>query len=668
MNIFRKIILVSCFALIVLSIRAQINPSCGLVGFANYADFGLHGTTGGGQGEVVRVTTREQLEQYVADNIPRTVIIENDILGKGNIGVGPAGIKDYISVGSNKTIVGGGNGVTLRKVGFDIKGQQNVIFRNLRIVDCNPDAFAFRNTHHVWVDHCDLASCDDGLLDYTLGSSYLSVSWTKFSNHDKVSICNSGTNHFEDNGRQRATYHHCWFDNTTQRNPRFGYGLGHVFNNLYTHNRLYCVGFHTRAKVVVENSLFKNTRSPLNQMYTSVPTAANYADALSRGNKFDSVTGSTSGTGIGFDIARYYSYDKWLDKADDMEQLSVKAGLARDIEHDLIPFPGNGANNVVKEDKLTVGAIEGATDYTYYIYKENETDNTASQYTKSTILFPSTSYVWYVQAKTPNKTYTSSKFYFTTAPSKASYPIPSDGEEHAQLREALKDKAPLTPIRLQWHPAFDACSYKVYLSDGKSLGKGTLIGETSNTYLQPRALKQGKHYIWRVDVVKSDGSIVTGDTWSFSSDIKEVGFGKTELETVPRYGYAYLEEGSSKRAFSGNYAVVGEAGPGCMSMTWKEGNKLCDITTTYFDWQTPKKFKGSFALFVNDEKVDSWMSQSDGKNMIDHVSKYIRLRKGDELRLEFYTDDKMRLRSDYITIKKSEKGSNLDTKNKSMKR
>lgn len=650
----KKLIVVSWLALYGMGALAQVNDNnCGLVGFANYSDMGLYGTTGGGQGEIVRVSTREDLAKYASGSTPRTIIIENDITGKGNIGEGAAGVKDYISIGSNKTIVGGGNGVTLKKVGFDVNGQHNIILRNMRITDCNPDALSFRNTHHVWVDHCDLSSCADGLLDFTIGSSYLSVSWTKFSNHDKVSICNSGTQHFEDNGRERATYHHCWFDNTTQRNPRFGYGLGHVFNNYYTNNSSYCVGYHTRAKVVVENSLFSNTHSPLNQMYTSVPTEANYADVLSRGNKFEAVSGNTQDTGIGFDISRYYSYDMLLDEAAGMSQLSTKAGLAADIEHDIIPFPGNGANNVLKGQRLSAGAIEGATGYEYYVGEYGGSAVPMAEYTASTILSPATTYVWYAVATTSDKQYTSSEFRFTTAPVKPSCPIPENGEQHAQLREALQDKKPLTPLRLQWRAAFDAASYRVYLSEGTSVGDADLVGETTDTYIQPAALKYGAQYSWRVDAVTADGNVITGDTWTFASDKKEIDMGKTELEEAVRSGYAYLEKGSTYRTYSGDYAVVGEAGPGSMSMVWIGGEACTDITTTYFDWQTNSKYKGSFALFVNDEKKDSWLSLSDGKNMIDHVSKEISLKDGDEVRLEFYTDDKMRLRSDYITVAKS---------------
>lgn len=639
-----------------LDATAQVNDNkCGLVGFANYADLNLNGTTGGAQGEVVHVTTREQLAQYAEGSTPYVIIIENDITGKGNIGEGSAGVKDYISLGSNKTIIGAGSGITLNKLGFDANGQKNIILRNMKITNCNPDALAFRNTHHVWVDHCDLSSSADGQLDFTVGSSYLSVSWTKFSNHDKVSICNSGTNHFEDNGRERATYHHCWFDNTTQRNPRFGYGLGHVFNNYYTKNSSYCVGYHTQAKVVVENSLFSDTKTPLNQMYTSNSYEANYADVLSRGNKFKSVSGNTDDTGVGFDIERYYGYSNSLDNADDMETLSSLIGLADDLEHDIIPFPGNGATGVTQDMKLQCGAISGAVKYDYYIAEENSSASDFVAYSDATTtLQPLTKYAWYAVVTTPEKTYTSGVFHFTTAAQTANTPIPCDGEQHAKLREALRDKSPLTPARLQWRPALEAQSYKVYLAEGTSVGDDNLIGETTSTEITPASLKYGEQYSWRVDAVAADGTVTQGEVWTFVSDKTTFALGKTEMENSVRNGYAYLEKGSEYRSYSGEYAVVGEAGPGSMSLVWNGDEGDYDITTTYFDWQSKTKYKGSFTLYVNEEKKDTWLSQSDGSNMIDHKSTAISLCPGDELRLEFYTDDKMRLRTDCISVSKSE--------------
>ncbi len=629
-------------------VAQEISSSCGLVGFANYRDLGLNGTTGGGQGEVVRVQTREQLAEYAKGSTPYVIIIENDITGNGNIGEGAAGVQDYISVGSNKTIVGAGKGVTINKVGFDMKEQQNIIFRNLKITNCNPDALAFRNTHHVWVDHCDLSSSADGLLDFTLGSSYLSVSWTKFSNHDKVSICNSGTNHFEDHGKERATYHHCWFDNTTQRNPRFGYGLGHVFNNYYTNNSSYCVGYHTRARVVVENSLFKNTKTPLQQMYSEDPVTANYADCLSRGNKYINVSGNTTDTGIGFDIDRFYGYDTYMVKADDVEALSADMGTTEGIETDIIPFPGNGAIDVLDGYKLQCGSVYGATSYTYMLSEDGT--ETYSMYDAETKLQPSTHYVWYAQVETASGTLTSGKFRFSTASDKATKPVPENGEQHAKLREALADKTPCTLIMLRWREAFNAKSYRVYLSEGSEVSDNDIVGETSKAEINPSVLKYGLQYSWRVDAVKENGEVVTGDVWTFSSDKKDAQFGRTEMEEATLSGIAYLEKGSEYLSYSGNEAVVGEAGPGCMSVVWNEEDACCDITTTFFDWQ---KKNGTYILYVNETKQDTWIATVNGKDMFTHVSKNISLKHGDEIRINFCTDGNQRMRTDCIDIAKS---------------
>lgn len=89
----------------------------GLAGFATYADFGLDGTTGGGDGQVVRVSTRAELERYARGSEPYVIIIENDLEGGGLNDQ-----KDYVSIGSNKTIVGAGDGVTLNGLGFDANG------------------------------------------------------------------------------------------------------------------------------------------------------------------------------------------------------------------------------------------------------------------------------------------------------------------------------------------------------------------------------------------------------------------------------------------------------------------------------------------------------------------------------------------------------------------
>ena len=145
--------------------------------------------------------------------------------------------KDIIEVVSNKTIVGV-KGAELVGIGLDIKGKENIIIRNLIIHHADPDGIAARSSHHIWVDHCDVYSEDepvkedwDGLVDLTVGSSYLTVSYCYIHDHHKACLLNSGTMHYDDNGKNRATYHHNAFMLTDKRNPRIGYGLGHVFSN-----------------------------------------------------------------------------------------------------------------------------------------------------------------------------------------------------------------------------------------------------------------------------------------------------------------------------------------------------------------------------------------------------------------------------------------------------
>lgn len=217
----------------------------GLIGWAISNTLGQNGTTGGGNGQIVRVNTKAALEQYAKATGDYIILVEGTFTGTG-----------MVEVNSNKTIIGVGGGATFDGFGINVNGKKNIILRNLTIKNAKPDGIAMRNTHHVWIDHCDLSKSDDGVLDFTIGSDYMTVSWTLFHDHDKVTLANSGTQHFEDAGRNKVCYHHNWFNNTVQRNPRIGYGMGHVFNNYYSNVSSYCVGYHTGASVLIENNYF----------------------------------------------------------------------------------------------------------------------------------------------------------------------------------------------------------------------------------------------------------------------------------------------------------------------------------------------------------------------------------------------------------------------------
>lgn len=623
----------------------------GLVGFANYSDLGCQGTTGGMGGETVHVTTRSDFEKYAKASQPYVIILDADLTGSVQT-------TDAVSVSSNKTIIGSGKGATLDNLGIDIKNQQNIIIRNLRIVKASPDAIAIRNTHHVWIDHCDLSSINedsdvyDGLLDFTYGSTYMTVSWCKFHDHDKTSLCSSGTRNISDYGRQYVTYHHNAFINCTQRNPRVGYGLGNIFNDYNENNSSYGVGIFARARLNVENSYFKDVKKAFCQMYSADygEEDAYWGFLWSAGNQFTGNTGSTAGNvSAPFDLSSYFTYDFAMDKASDVPGLVSRMGCVDGIESDIIPFPGDGAVNVDGSTILTCGEIAGATSYRIRIGKS---EDTLSDYAPASYTFePLTTYFWNVTVVGgDNDGKTSSTFRFTTADTKARFPMPENGNMHAELREIVGATSPCAPLTLTWRAGLNDASYTVSISKNSDMSDATTATVTATSW-RPGNLRHGEQYYWRVDTRTKDGATVTGDMWTFKSDISTAQTGRNEAENAVRGGLCFLEKGTNPSWInaSNQYCTVGDQGPGYMSYIWTGEPGRYDITTAYFDEAAGQ---GIYAVFVNEEQKDRWNATANTNKMVEHVSEDITLAAGDEIRIEFYAHDDMRCRTDYIDIQK----------------
>lgn len=652
MKATKTIVLTALMYLCTLLTYAQ--KESGLIGFATYSDMGLKGTTGGKGGKIVHVTTREDFAKYAGANEPYIIILDANLKGHYDYSTNPKQKHDVISIKSNKTIIGGGKGAHLDSLGLDINGQQNIIIRNLKITKADPDAIAFRNTHHVWVDHCDLSSQkesrdeNDGLLDFTYGSTYLTVSWCKFHDHDKTSICSSGTRNITDYGKQRVTYHHNSFINCTQRNPRIGYGLGHIFNDYNENNTLYAIGVFARAIVNVENSYFKNTKEAFNQMYATSKDDAYWGFVKSQGNIFDNTKNSTKGNSDnGFDTRLYYNYEFAMDNASDVPALADEMGCKENIESDIIPFPGNGAIGITSDTQLECSDIEGATSY---IYRIGTAPDNLQQYTpKSFTMQPSTTYYW--QVTIVGGAYdgkTSGIFRFTTADAKANRPTPVNDEKHTELREIVAESSPCAPLSLRWHEGFSDKSYTLQIGTNKDLSDADII-TTQRTSYQPENLKYGTTYYWRVDVIQKDGIQIQGDMWNFCSDVSYAYKGRNEVEHAVRGGLCFPERDVTAGWIiaSNDSCNVGDQGPGYMSWIWKGESGAYNINTAYFDENSGQ---GWFGIYVNEECKDSWTATANSNKMLLRETKSVFLNQDDELRIEFYTQKNMRCRTDYIDI------------------
>lgn len=623
---------------LVLAAAATAQTS-GLIGFATYADLGLPGVTGGAGGPLVRVRTAEALRQAVAGSEPRVIILDADLTGGG-----VEDRDDVVTLGSNKTLIGAGAGKALGGFCLEAEGQQNIIVRNITLSHGRPDGIGLRRCHHVWIDHCDLSASYDGLLDFTLGSDYMSVTHTKLHDHNKVSITNSGTCHYEDYGREHVTFAHCWFADNTQRNPRIGYGRMHIYNCYWTNISSYCIGFHSQAQVLSENNHFSASASkPFCNQYTDLLPYTGFL--TDRGSYFANGTPSPTVNhpygDISYTPTDYYSYDfDLLPTADVVTATPKGVGPQDGLEYEPILCPGNGAIDVPLSQDLTwsVGCQPTSATLRLGTSPSAMAETTAEAVT----LAPATTYYWQVTATVNGRQYPSPVYRFTTAAAKPAKPAPADGEQRPWLRwPSTKDNF-CTDMPLAWRPAADAILYKVYLDS-------ELIGETRGLSLVAPRLTLGREYTWRVDAVTAAGQTITGDTWRFASPLAEWLPGKNQVETMYLSGIAFTEKANARTTYT-----VGDQGPGAVVGLWGGESGTYAIETAAIAQTLGSNRIG---ITVNGTRLDDWLTSAETNGTEIRKTRHtVSLTKGDEVRVEFvagYVDgglNESRARIDYVTF------------------
>src|SRR5689334_3090557 len=212
------------------------------------------GTTGGSGGSTVTVTTASALDSALQSSSRQVIRVS-----------GMISLSGMHKVSSNKSILGVGSGSGLSGGGLNLSGVSNVIIRNLVLRNADDDSINVQDSaHNIWIDHNDLSNGHDGLVDIKRGSDFVTVSWNHFHNHDKTALLgHDDGNGSQDIGHLRVTYHHNWFDGTTQRHPRVRFGNPvHVYNNYYNGNSGYGVASTCNAGVLVERNYFENVSHP----------------------------------------------------------------------------------------------------------------------------------------------------------------------------------------------------------------------------------------------------------------------------------------------------------------------------------------------------------------------------------------------------------------------
>ncbi len=204
-----------------------------------------------------------------------------------------------IYIPSNTTIIGlGDDGAHIIGANFMVKNVNNVIIRNLAFEnasDCFPQwdptdtavgnwnsAFdnlsILNNSTHVWVDHNSFTDGKqpdsseplyfgrifeqhDGECDITKGADYVTVSWNRFLDHDKIMLIGSSDTSTVDTGKLHVTLNDNEFSNTIERAPRVRFGQVHVYNNYYHDSGnagfLYSLGVGVFSQIYDQNNYYK---------------------------------------------------------------------------------------------------------------------------------------------------------------------------------------------------------------------------------------------------------------------------------------------------------------------------------------------------------------------------------------------------------------------------
>jgi pectate lyase len=223
--------------------------STGLVGWATQNG----GTTGGGSAATTTVSSASALTSALSSSSAAVIRVSGTISCSG-----------MLSVKGNKTILGN-SGATIVGCGFNINAANNIIIRNLTFRDWNDDAINVQESaKNIWIDHNTFSNGYDGAVDIKRGSDFITVSWNRVFNHDKSMLLgHSDDNGSQDIGHLRVTYHHNYFDASTQRHPRVRFGNPvHVYNNYYRSNSGYGVASTEGAGVLVEGNYFENVSDP----------------------------------------------------------------------------------------------------------------------------------------------------------------------------------------------------------------------------------------------------------------------------------------------------------------------------------------------------------------------------------------------------------------------
>ncbi|KAF0927631.1 hypothetical protein E2562_035344 [Oryza meyeriana var. granulata] len=189
-------------------------------------------------------------------------------------------------VASRKTVDGRGARVVVGDGGacFAVRGASDVVIHGITIRGCRPkpklmetesgsssqdddgagggkgmsdgDGIGVHNSTDVWVDHCTLEDCADGLIDVVEGSTRVTLSNNLLRSHDKVMLLGHNDGYTDDRAMQVTVAFNRFGPGLVQRMPRCRFGLFHVINNDYIDWEMYAIGGSASPTILSHGNRF----------------------------------------------------------------------------------------------------------------------------------------------------------------------------------------------------------------------------------------------------------------------------------------------------------------------------------------------------------------------------------------------------------------------------
>lgn len=287
---------------------------------------------GGALGDTVRVDNLGDLKTHLTSSEPKIVVLTSHITSTSD---------DEIRIASDKTLLGEGE-AHIEGIMVSIQDARNIIIRDMtfsKVVQFD-EMEINANSKNIWIDHCEFftdldhdVDYYDGLLDIKNQSKYITVSWSKFHDHQKCILISSGDSQVGDTVI-RVSFHHNYFYDAGSRLPSIRFGKAHIFNNYYKN---ISTGVNTRmeACVRVEKNYFEDAGTGVGMLYSPTPGAVELID-----NIFENTSYSDSPT-CGLDVP--YEYEDLLVEPSELPDLiPANAGPRTGSSHTALKPYGKG--------------------------------------------------------------------------------------------------------------------------------------------------------------------------------------------------------------------------------------------------------------------------------------------------------------------------------------